>query len=430
MSNRPLATAYARLLTDLKEALTGQFDWPSPEAAFASFVFALAEEIGPVPSIATLGWPEGERLVHAPQLAAAGYLIGGGHGDALRATWLQGVDRLSQRDAFPSDRQSFAHRPVELFGLAVGLAGCGKEAAQPSQWLGEVILKARREPQREIWTDVLELAAEIVLGTRAALPPMPLDEAKLDELALHRWVGRHVVQPAHTKDDDAVLLTRALTELVPRIDSARSAVVYQSLRNAIVESIESDVEQHWQVGRRQRDAVALVVALCRRFHTFSRQLLVRHSGNPKAKSANEKRAAGKPTPARKEKVNRPTVKIVDEYDVQDLMHALLKLHFDDVRPEEWTPSTGGKSARMDFLLKPERVVVETKMTRENLGQKEVGDELIIDMKRYRAHPECKILVCFVYDPKGYCHAPAALERDLSGEEAGFRTLVVVCPSES
>lgn len=41
----------------------------------------------------------------------------------------------------------------------------------------------------------------------------------------------------------------------------------------------------------------------------------------------------------------------DEYDVQDLPHALLLLYFDDVRAEEWTPSYAGKSARMDFLLK-------------------------------------------------------------------------------
>jgi hypothetical protein len=36
-------------------------------------------------------------------------------------------------------------------------------------------------------------------------------------------------------------------------------------------------------------------------------------------------------------------------------------------------------------------------------------------------------VCLVYDPGGYCHAPAALESDLSGEDAGFRSVVVVCP---
>jgi hypothetical protein len=124
---------------------------------------------------------------------------------------------------------------------------------------------------------------------------------------------------------------------------------------------------------------------------------------------------------------RATLKVTDEYDVQDLMHALLKLHFEDVRAEEVAPSVAGKGGRMDFLLKPERIVIETKMTRPSLAQRELGDELIVDMRRYRAHPDQRTLVCLVYDPGGYCHSPAALENDLSCESAGRRTLVVVCP---
>lgn len=121
------------------------------------------------------------------------------------------------------------------------------------------------------------------------------------------------------------------------------------------------------------------------------------------------------------------MRVADEYDVQDLMHALLKVHFEDVRAEEVTPSIAGKAGRMDFLLKAERLVLETKMTRRNLGQKEVGDELIVDMKRYRSHPDLRTLVCFVYDPGGFCRCPAALENDLTGVDGRFRSLVIVCP---
>ena len=179
-------------------------------------------------------------------------------------------------------------------------------------------------------------------------------------------------------------------------------MLYQSLREVIAFTLESEIEQHWQVGRDRRDAESLVATLCQRFHLFAHQLVDRHK-------------------------NRETVRIADEYDVQDLMHAQLKFHFDDVRAEEVTPGVAGKSGRMDFLLKRERLVIETKMTRKGLGQREVGDELIIDMKRYRSHPDYRTLVCLVYDPGGYCHQPAALENDLSGVDGDFHTRVIVCP---
>lgn len=124
-----------------------------------------------------------------------------------------------------------------------------------------------------------------------------------------------------------------------------------------------------------------------RFHIIARQLLRRYS-------------------------NRPTLSIKDEYDVQDLLHALLKEHFDDVRPEEWTPSYAGGCNRMDFLLKEEEIAIEVKMTRDGLKDKEIGDQLIIDIAKYEEHPNCKQLYCFVYDSEEILRNPRGLEKDL------------------
>jgi hypothetical protein len=57
---------------------------------------------------------------------------------------------------------------------------------------------------------------------------------------------------------------------------------------------------------------------------------------------------------------RSTLKVDDDYDLQDILHGLLHLFFDDVRPEEHTPSYAGKATRMDFLLKNESIVIEAK----------------------------------------------------------------------
>jgi hypothetical protein len=98
-----------------------------------------------------------------------------------------------------------------------------------------------------------------------------------------------------------------------------------------------------------------------------------------------------------------------------------------VRGEEYTPSYAGSTARMDFLLKRERIVIETKMTRATLRQKEVVKQLIIDKDHYRKHPDCETLVCFVYDPEGFCDNPVALEDDVSGQDGKLRTVTIVGP---
>jgi hypothetical protein len=127
--------------------------------------------------------------------------------------------------------------------------------------------------------------------------------------------------------------------------------------------------------------------------------------------------------------NRETIQVNDEYDVQDLLHALLKLYFDDIRTEEWTPSYAGGSSRMDFLLKNEQIVIEVKKTREGLKDKHVGEQLIIDKAKYKSHQDCKKLICFVYDPEGRIGNPASLEKDLSEKSDTFEVCVVIRPKD-
>lgn len=126
--------------------------------------------------------------------------------------------------------------------------------------------------------------------------------------------------------------------------------------------------------------------------------------------------------------NRAALEIEDEYDVQYLLHALLRLYFDDIRPEEWTPSYAGGSSRMDFLLKKEEVVVEVKKTRKGLDSNEIGKQLIVDIARYKSHPSCKSLLCFVYDPEARLPNPAELTNDLSRVRDGLAVEVIIAPA--
>jgi hypothetical protein len=124
---------------------------------------------------------------------------------------------------------------------------------------------------------------------------------------------------------------------------------------------------------------------------------------------------------------RSTLDINDEYDVQDLMHALLRLYFDDVRPEEWVPSYAGSASRTDFLLPQIDTVVEIKKTRVGLNAKVLGEQLIIDIFKYKKHPQCRKLLCFVYDPEGRIANPGGIENDLNNADHGIEVRVSILP---
>lgn len=124
---------------------------------------------------------------------------------------------------------------------------------------------------------------------------------------------------------------------------------------------------------------------------------------------------------------RDTLVIHDEYDVQDLLNALLRMYFDDVRPEEWTPSYAGGSKRMDFLLKESEIVIEVKMTRKGLGDRELGEQLIVDIANYKQHKSCRCLYCFVYDPNGFIRNPRGIENDLMALDKVMPVKVFVRP---
>jgi hypothetical protein len=197
------------------------------------------------------------------------------------------------------------------------------------------------------------------------------------------------------------------SSVTPDSDFQEAYVEGLERADAILASLIDEVREYWEdrpvpPKAPVPDALEHVTLICRRFPLVVRQLRDRHAG-------------------------RPPLDVDDEYDVQDLLHSLLTLFFDDIRPEEWTPSYAGGSARMDFLLKDHGVVVEVKKTRKGLGARELGDELMVDIQRYSAHPECKILVCFAYDPEGRVANPRGIEKDLSGQKGTIAVRTIIVP---
>ena len=114
-----------------------------------------------------------------------------------------------------------------------------------------------------------------------------------------------------------------------------------------------------------------------------------------------------------------------EYDLQDLLHALLRPWIADIRPEEFTPSYAGSSTRMDFLLPAHELVLELKLARDHAHARQISKELIVDIEHYTMHPSCKHLWCVIYDPDRLIQNVAGLVGDLEGERKTPKGSVLV-----
>jgi hypothetical protein len=110
--------------------------------------------------------------------------------------------------------------------------------------------------------------------------------------------------------------------------------------------------------------------------------------------------------------SRPTLSLDDEGDYQDIYHAMLRIFFRDVRPEEYAPSYAGSNSRIDFIVPEVNIAIELKDA-SNLTDRDVGEQLAVDVLRYSGHPSVRHLVCLVFDYTARLRNPAGLERDLS-----------------
>lgn len=409
-----LALPLGTLLETLRGRAAEQLARKSPESAFA--VCFLGADIPPQVEgevVKESDHVEAVERGESPALAIEGYKLWSARSESPfgpPASWAKGMDRLSKRDPFALDRQTFAFRPFELVGIAAGIARVGVH----SDWLGNVLSRLGKDHNLTSRQRLfLGLAHSLARAGKDPQTAIPLEGAAvgLGELALGTWLSTEFEIPVRIdglspgEDPTQVLLRRSLIEPTDSVEGAEAIMLSKILRAAVRDAVDELAADAGRLGLRTKWALREVVSMCRRFDVSARQLQSRHA-------------------------SRTTLTMSDEYDVQDLLHVLLLSRFDDVRPEEWTPSYAGKSARTDFLLKREEVFIEAKKTRPALRDREVTEQLAVDLGFYRQHPNCRALVCFVYDPDHLLKNPAAIEADLSGVRDGLSVQVVVCPRGS
>ncbi len=148
--------------------------------------------------------------------------------------------------------------------------------------------------------------------------------------------------------------------------------------------------------------VQLVRKVCLRFHSVVRQLRLR-------------------------KDYRPTLEVDDVDDLQDLLWALLKMEFDEVGVDEWSPPYTNGGSRRTFLLDKDQIAFVAKKTLQGLSSKELADQIRTDSARYAAREKCSTLFCFIYDPEGRIGSPSRLESELTSVGDHCKVEVLVAP---
>jgi hypothetical protein len=121
---------------------------------------------------------------------------------------------------------------------------------------------------------------------------------------------------------------------------------------------------------------------------------------------------------------RPAFCVEDEYDLEDLVRALLALEFDRVRPEKRTPAYSS-GTRTDFWLPGAHTVVSVKYVLRGVQPARLVEQLQDDSAYYRGRESCNNLIAFIYDPEGILRQPATLERAWSGGENGLNVRCVI-----
>jgi len=395
--NEFVSSVTAQIIAVAAAVLRSRQSWPDTATGFA---FLIGERTGStLPAFMTepLRKTTPLALRRTPELAAYGFAATRADAD-LRTDWIEGLDHLRGREIFPADRQSFIYNPVEVLGIANGIVSFECPELQRA-WYAETLNLALSDGR--LVTLISKLAVKAALHLMSVPPHKQADDSEIDlsaistsELILTSAIELAYQPPSFPKGDrlQETLVARFLRE------SVRIADVMEAMTSSIVARRISERP----IVLSSHDPVELIVSHCRRFPLFARQLATRQR-------------------------SRQPFELQDEYDVQDALHAILLLSFDDVRPEEHTPSYASSSSRLDFFLPRERIIVEAKMTRRGLDQKKVVDELLIDCGRYSRMPEVDHLICIIYDPAGQCKNPAAIENDIERSGSRLNVRVVVCP---
>lgn len=276
-----------------------------------------------------------------------------------------------------------------LIGIAAGVGAMATARAGDVASIARVQAATVRARVLRLWAEALCSGTAQFTPTHIATAMRLLEEAvpaSDDDRAALLWLGMRVLQSGTTHDDALAQLDPTLSDLRRSLGTVAAAALLP-VSVALLVDAQSAIAPERLV---RASALERVLQLLDQFGGSAAIVAKRYG-------------------------QRPPFVISDEYDVQDLFHALVLPIAPDCEAEDPTPKRAGKSSRLDFVSRQLRMGFEMKFVHDTGHTEKLRREILLDEATYHEHPYVERVVAFLYDPNRHITPldRGILERDLS-----------------
>ena len=366
--SQPVQIAFHSKLEELKRAIELENVTGNLDGLFSRYVLSYPNFLGNVG--VSEDWLEEHRQTleqgNYIQLAILGYALmdRDEHQKMIRA-FASGISRLKSKDPFPGDRISFPFFPREFLGLALGIEYLESEKQKElRKWLLDVLSQRKSMGVANLLHKLMYNFIETVLSKNGIeIASNEIANIKsYGEFCLLFWGLRRGA--FKISNNDAILSARKkVLEGFLDEDSTRekwlTAVIYFSVKSSLLESLDPAVLSPDHVTR-----------LLKNFESAMRRW----------QWSETKRW-----------------EVTDEYDIQAILHLILRSVFDDLVYEEPTRKFGHTYSKIDFRIPSLKLLIEAKFVRKREEFKNIEKEIKIDSIDYLHSTDCKNLIVFIYD---------------------------------
>ena len=284
--------------------------------------------------------------------------------------------------------QSFEDLPNHPFELSpeeeIALIGYKKESAE----ISKVIALVSKPPIKGISaTSNIYKFSGLYLSAKNELSQQLLEKFQQGDLKQKYFLSK--IEPSLKAQLSKELLgqnNNPLAILIKKVFDENS-IKETELNTALQITLATDIDVQLQILLEDIESILLQI----KFVNKSAEETVRHVLN-NFSNAIQKIINGR-------RLNHPDFNIEDEYDVQDILYVILKSIFPKIRDEDPIPKVGGKSTKIDLILREEKILIEVKMIKvKDSNETHFIEQLKIDFESYHQCKWMKKLFCFVYDP--------------------------------